>query len=126
MVPTSFGFLIAAVSFIAGRFYQALHHRPLRLWTLPLGVAFLTAALVKPAVLRPLNRLWTALGALLNRIVSPIVTGIVYLLVVTPMGLLIRWRGADLLKLNASPEAATYWIERDPPGPVPESMVNQY
>jgi predicted membrane metal-binding protein len=121
----SFGLLFAAVCVVAA-FWPAVHGKPLRLWTLPFGAAFLIVALVKPAWLAPLNRLWTALGALLNRVVSPIVTAIVYLLVVTPMAIVMRSRGTDLLRLKTDPEASTYWIYRDPPGPPAESMVNQY
>ena len=121
----SFGFLFATVCAVAA-VWPALHHRALRLWMLPFSAAFLIAALVKPALLRPLNRAWTALGVLLNRVVSPCVTAVVYLLVVTPMAICMRWRGADLLRLETHPDAPTYWLYRDPPGPPPESMVHQY
>jgi hypothetical protein len=46
--------------------------------------------------------------------------------VMLPIGLLLRWRGKDLLRLKLDPAAPSYWIEREPPGPPPDTMRNQY
>lgn len=92
------------------------------------GVAtvFLVAALALPDVLHPLNVMWMKLGRLLHRVVSPVVLGLLFLVAFVPMGLILRWTGRDLLRLRWDPAAASYWIERNPPGPPPETMKNQF
>jgi hypothetical protein len=97
-----------------------------RLWAVVLAVAFLIVALACPAVLAPLNRLWMAFGLLLHRIVSPIVLGIMFFGVITPMGLLMRALGKDPLRLRLDKAAGSYWIERTPPGPAPETFKDQF
>lgn len=94
-------------------------------WTVA-AAGMLAAALFFPMVLAPLNRVWTAFALLLYRVVSPITMGLVFFLVVTPIGLFMRARGKDLLRLKRDPAAASYWIVRDPPGPPPQTMRNQY
>jgi hypothetical protein len=83
-------------------------------------------ALLWPAVLAPLNRIWTRFGLLLHRIVSPVVLGVMFFGVVTPMGLVMRALGKDPLRLRFDPAARTYWIERRPPGPAPDTLNNQF
>lgn len=97
-----------------------------RVWAWGVALAFGLITVVRPTLLRPLNLAWAHLGALLNKIVSPLVLGGLFLLVVTPMGLYQRARGRDLLRLKRDPKVASYWIPRDPPGPAPESMRNQF
>ena len=89
------------------------------------GIFLLLAALV-PGVLAPANRLWTKFGLLLHHIVSPIALGILFFLVVTPTGLLMRLFGKDPLRLRFDPDADSYWIKRDPPGPAADSLKNQF
>jgi len=103
-----------------------LRGHPLRLWALPLSVIFLLAALIAPAVLAPLNRVWTALGALLHKITNPIILGVFFYLVFTPFGFVLRLFGKDFLRLTWVLDAESYWILRQPPGPPPESMSNQF
>ena len=80
-------------------------------WSLAVAALFLLASLVRPALLAPLNRLWTRFGALLHRIVSPIVLGIMFFGVITPMGLMRAcWQGSAAPALR--PQAASYWIDR--------------
>ncbi len=100
--------------------------RHYRLWALIAAGVFLVPALVFPKVLHPLNKLWMRFGALLQKIVSPIVLGALFFLTVTPMGLLMRLIGKDLLRLKKDPDASSYWIERTPPGPPPDTMRNQF
>jgi hypothetical protein len=63
---------------------------------------------------------------LLGRVVSPLITALLFFLVVTPIGLLFRLLKKDPLRLASSAEVSTYWIERQPPGPAPETMRNQF
>jgi len=90
------------------------------------GAAFLVVAWLRPAVLAPLNRAWTRFGLLLHRIVSPIVLGVMFFVVITPMGLVMRALGKDPLRLRYDREARTYWIDRRPPGPAPDTLNNQF
>ena len=93
-----------------------------------LGVAgiFLVVASLRPAILHPLNRVWTMLGLLLGRIVNPIVTAVLFFLVFTPAGLISRLLGKDPLRLKPARETASYWIIRHPPGPQSESMSKPF
>jgi hypothetical protein len=77
-------------------------------------------------VLAPANRIWTKLGLLLARIVNPIVMGLIFFVIFTPIAMLLRARGKDLLGLKFDRNASSYWISRDPPGPAPQSMKEQF
>jgi hypothetical protein len=89
------------------------------------SVGFGVATLIRPKMLRPLNLAWFKLGVLMGKIVSPIVLGIIFYLLITPVGLVGRLFGRDELKLKRGAEKS-YWIKRDPPGPSGESFKNQY
>jgi hypothetical protein len=95
-------------------------------WALMAAALFLTAALVLPSVLAPLNRLWLRLGLVLHKVVNPIMLGIMFFLVVTPIGLVMRALGKDPLRLRFEKSADSYWIPRTPPGPAPESLNDQF
>ena len=97
-----------------------------RWWALALALLLVVLALVRPASLAPLNRLWTRLGLVLYKVVNPLVLGLLFYGTVTPVGWLMRAMGKDPLRLKRDPAAASYWIRRDPPGPSPESMKNQF
>jgi len=123
----SFGFVMAAFFGLVALF--PLLHGPLssiRWWALAIAAAFLAFALLWPAALRPLNRAWLKLGLLLSKVVSPIVLMILFYTTVTPIGLLMRWAGKDPLRLRRDRAAASYWIPREPPGPSPDSMKQQF
>lgn len=95
---------------------------------LPLGFAlvFLAAALLAPRWLAPLNRLWMKFGDLLHRIASPLILGIMFFGVITPVGLLLRLAGKDLLRTKFDRDAGSYWIRREPAGPEASSMKRQF
>jgi hypothetical protein len=90
------------------------------------GVVLLLFGLAAPAVLAPLNRAWTRLGLLLFKVVNPIVLGLIFLVTIVPIGLILRVTGKDPLRLRFDPDAQSYWIPRDPPGPAPETMPQQF
>ena len=121
----SFGFVFAAV-FALIALWPLLHHGGLRLWALAVAAAFGAVAIVRPALLATPNRLWMKLGLLLGKIVAPIALGILFYVVLTPLGAVMRMAGKDPLRLKRDPAAATYWIPREPPGPPPGSMTNQF
>ncbi len=95
-------------------------------YTLTAAGVFALLAAVVPGILAPLNRIWLRFGLLLHKITSPLILGLLFFLVVTPTGLVMRLLGKDLLALKADREAPSYWIDRRPPGPAPESMPHQF
>jgi len=121
----SFG-IVFAVFFAIMALWPLLGEGAVRLWALLLAAAFLAVALVRPALLAPLNRLWTRFGLLLHKLVNPLVLGLMFLLAVTPVALVMRALGKDVLRRRFEPEAPSYWIEREEAGPAPETMRNQF
>lgn len=97
-----------------------------RWWASGVAAVFALVALVKPALLGGLNRLWIKLGILLGKVVSPVALGILFYGVLVPIGAVMRLTGKDPLRLKLDPSAASYWIPREPPGPPPDSMTNQF
>jgi hypothetical protein len=120
-----FGLVFAAVLGLIGGL-KLWSGKPRAGWWLVGGALFLILALLRPGALAPLNRVWLRLGLLLYKIVNPLVMGMLFYLCVTPTGLLMRLVGKDPLRLKYDPDAPTYWIERRPPGPAPDSMRNQF
>jgi hypothetical protein len=121
----AFGFVFAVVFGIVG-VWPLLSGGAPRLWALVTGLAFLAVAMVYPTLLGPLNRLWRLVGLALHHVVNPAIMGFIYFLAVVPIGLLLRARGKDLLRLRRDPTAQSYWIERTPPGPPSGSMSKQF
>lgn len=83
-------------------------------------------ALAAPTLLTPFNRWWMKLAEIMNRVVSPVVLGVMFFGLITPYGLVMRVFRADPLRRKAEPDATSYWIDRDPPGPAVGSMNNQF
>jgi hypothetical protein len=121
----SFGLVFTAFFALVG-VWPLVHRRPLRLWAFFVSAAFLLVALALPRVLHPLNLLWARFGRLLSKVTNPIITGLMFYVIFTPAGLLLRLFGKDLLRLKYDRSATSYWIRRDPAGLVPESMRNQF
>ena len=108
----SFG-LVFFVVFLIVALWPLKSGEDLRLWSLTLSIIFLILGVLNSKLLTPLNKLWFKFGILLGRIVSPIVMGIVFFLVVTPTGVFMRLLGKDLLKTNKTKSSSTYWRIRD-------------
>lgn len=121
----SFGLVFAGV-FTLLALYTGWHGGRASPWLIGIAALFLAVALIRASLLRPLNTLWMKLGLLLGAIVNPIVLGLLFFLVFTPIGALARLLGKDFIGLKRKPEAETYWISRDPPGPEPASMKDQF
>jgi Saxitoxin biosynthesis operon protein SxtJ len=120
----SFG-LVFAVFFAVIASLPLLHGGSVRIWAVVAAALFLTAAFVAPRLLAPLNLVWFYFGKLLHHITSPILLGLVFYLSVTPIGLLLRVFGKDVLALKKRPDLPSYWIEREP-GPPPDTLRNQF
>ena len=106
----SFGILFFVVFFLYG-IWPILSSNEIRIWSLSMGIIFLILGLLNSKLLTPFHNLWLKLGTLLGRIVSPIIMFLVYFVFITPLAVIIRLFGKDLLrtKFNKSP---SYWIKR--------------
>lgn len=118
--------MVFAVVFALFGLWPLVADEAVRWWALGLSAAFLGLALARPAVLQPLNRLWTKFGLLLHRLTNPVIMAVLFFLTIVPLGLIMRVLGKDSLFLIPDPQAKSYWIEREPPGPDPETMPNQF
>jgi len=107
----SFGVIFFVVFLIFGT-WPLIYDENIRVWSLIISFIFLLTAITKPEILRPLNYLWIKFGDLLGIIISPIVMGVIFFFVVTPIGLLMKLLGKDLLNIKLS-KKNSYWIKRN-------------
>ena len=107
----SFGIVFFVVFLLIG-LYPLLKNNDIRIWSLIISSAFLLLGLKNSKILTPLNILWFKFGMLLGKYVSPIVMGLVFFLVVTPTGIIMRILNKDLLQLKKK-NINSYWIKRD-------------
>lgn len=121
----SFGWLFTTVFALLGA-YSAWHGGWLYPWAFTLAATTAAVTLARPEWLAPLNRAWMRLGELLHRVVSPLVLGVIFYGVFTPVGFVMRLAGRDIMRRRFEPETATYWLERTPPGPAPDSFTDQF
>jgi Saxitoxin biosynthesis operon protein SxtJ len=91
-----------------------------------IGVALILLGLAAPKSLSGLHHAWVKLGLIMFRVVNPIVLALIYVVVIVPVGVLMRLTGRDPLHLRFDAKADSYWVVRDPPGPAPDSMTNQF
>lgn len=93
---------------------------------LVVGLGLVVAAVIRPGALAPLNRLWTRLGLVLFHVVNPLVMLLLFSVAIVPAGLVMRLAGHDPMRRRFDPDAATYWITREPPGPPADSLRHQF
>ena len=117
----SFG-IVFFIVFLLIAIYPLINSGELRFWSLILSVFFLVLGLINSKILNPLNKLWFKFGIFLGKIISPLVMGIIFFLVVTPIGLLMRLLNKDLLNLKFN-NNSSYWIEKTEPK---SKMKNQF
>jgi hypothetical protein len=120
-----FGLVFAGFFLLVG-LWPLLQGRGVRPWALGIATIFGVLALTRPATLAPLNRWWQRFGLLVHALVSPVVLGLLFYFTITPIGLLLRLFGKDVVRLRFEPDATSYWIQRRPPGPAPRTMINQF
>ena len=106
----SFG-IVFCIFFLIVSLYPLINDQGIRIWSLILSSIFFILGIQNSRILTPLNILWFKFGMLLGRFVSPIVMGLVFFLVVTPTGIIMRLFKKDLLKLKKN-NSNTYWINR--------------
>ena len=117
----SFGVVFFIVFLLIG-LYPLLKGNDLRIWSLVISFIFLALGLVNSKILTPLNRLWFKFGLLLGKFISPLIMGIIFFLVVTPIGIIMRLLKKDLLNLKYN-KKHTYWIDKSGPK---SKMKNQF
>ena len=117
----SFG-IVFFIVFLIIALYPLINGQDLRLWSLVVSLIFLVLGLLDSKVLAPLNKLWFKFGILLGKIISPIIMGIIFFFVVTPIALLMRLIGKDVLNLKYN-KNKSYWIEKNGPK---SKMKNQF
>ena len=122
-LPTNRNFgLVFFVVFLIISLWPLLSHNEIRQSSLILSVIFLILGLFNSRILLPLNKLWMKFGLFLGSIVSPIIMGVIFFGVVTPIGLVMKLLKKDLLHLKMNNEKS-YWIEKDK---IISSMKDQF
>ena len=121
----NFGLVVGGILAAIG-IYQLVIGSSSYTWFLVPGGILFVLGVIAPRLLHPLNVGWTKLGLLLGRIITPIVMLLVYAISVVPTGLILRLSGKDLLSLKRKPDATSYWVKREPPGPSPDSLKDQF
>jgi hypothetical protein len=117
----SFG-IVFFIVFLIISLYPLLNSEPIKIWFLIIALIFLVLGLINSKILTPLNKLWFKFGIILGKIVSPFVMGVIFFFVVTPIGLIMRLLGKDLLNLKYNGNKS-YWIEKSGPK---SKMKNQF
>ena len=117
----SFGIVFFFI-FLLISIYPLINNESLRVWSIVLSLFFLFFGLLNSAILTPLNKTWFKFGNLLGKIITPLIMGIIFFLVVTPIGLLMRIVKKDLLNLRFN-NNKSYWIEKKEPK---SKMKNQF
>jgi hypothetical protein len=120
-----FGLVFAAVFAIIAA-WPLVHAQAPRWWAFGLALTLALIAAARPTVLARANRLWTRFGLFLGNVVGPLAVGVLFYAIVTPLGFVMRLTGKDPLRLRLDAAADSYWIARQPPGPPPDSLTNQF
>ena len=114
--------IVFFVVFLLIALYPLTYGGEIRIWSLIISIIFLILGLLNSKILAPLNKIWFKFGILLGKIVSPLIMGIIFFLVVTPIGLIMRLLGKDILNLKYN-KNKSYWIEKNGPK---SKMRNQF
>ena len=117
----SFG-IVFFIVFLLISIYPLINNESIRIWSLIASLIFLFLGIINSNILSPLNKLWFKFGIFLGKIISPIIMGIIFFLVVTPIGLIMRLIGKDVLNLKNN-SYKSYWIEKTGPK---SKMKNQF
>ena len=107
----SFGLLFFVVFLILG-LWPLKNGESLNFYFITASVIFLILGLLNSKLLSPLNKSWIKLGEILGIIIAPIVMALVFFVILTPVSIIVRLFGKDLLGLKFLKERDTYWIKR--------------
>ena len=114
--------IVFSIFFMIVALWPLLNQDELRMWSLLISIGFLFLGLINSIILSPLNKVWFKFGLILGIFIAPIVMGIIFFLVVTPTGMIMKALGKDLLKLKKN-KNNTYWLDKDNSN---NSMKNQF
>ena len=114
--------IVFFIVFLLISVYPLINNDSIRIWSLVVSLIFLVLSIINSNLLLPLNKLWFKFGIFLGKIISPIIMGIIFFLVVTPIGLIMRLIGKDVLNLKYN-DYRSYWIEKTGPK---SKMKNQF
>tara|TARA_Y100001935_G_C17250900_1_gene480920 strand:+ start:391 stop:780 length:390 start_codon:yes stop_codon:yes gene_type:complete len=122
-IPSNKNFgLVFFIFFLIISFYPLLNNENLRLWSLVISLIFLILGLLNSKILTPFNKLWMNFGLLLGKFISPVIMSIIFFLVVTPIGVIMKFLKKDLLNLKFNSDKS-YWIKKEDPK---SKMKNQF
>ena len=122
-LPTNKNFgIVFSIVFLIIALFPLINDGNLRIWSLIVSTIFLFLGLINSKILTPLNKIWFKFGLILGKIVSPVIMGVIFFLVVTPTALIMRLVGKDLLNLKFN-KHKSYWIEKTGPK---SNMKNQF
>ncbi len=110
------------IVFIIITLWPLIHDEQIRVWSLVIAFIFLILGMLNSKILTPLNTVWFKFGLFLGKIVSPIVMGIIFFLIVTPISIVMKIFGKDLLNLKYNNQKS-YWVEKNDPK---SKMKNQF
>ena len=122
-LPTNKNFgIVFFLVFLLISIYPLIKSDPIRIWSLLISLIFLILGLINSKLLLPLNKIWYKFGLFLGMIISPLIMAIIFFLVVTPIGIIMRLLKKDLLNLKFN-KHKSYWIDKNDP---PSKMKNQF
>ena len=107
----SFG-IVFFIFFLIIALWPLMNDGEIRIWSIILALLFLILGLINSKILTPLYRLWIKLGYFLGYFVSPIIMGMIFFLIISPVGIIMRLFGKDTLMKKYS-KKSTYWIQRE-------------
>ena len=117
----NFGVVFFVVFLLIG-LWPILKGNEIRIWSIVISLIFLILGILNSKILTPFNKAWFRFGIFLGNFISPIIMGIVFFLVVTPTGLIMKLFRKDLINLRKN-NSSTYWIEKKD---IKSSMKNQF
>ena len=117
----SFG-IVFFIVFLLIAFYPLISQGEIRIWSVLISLFFLILGIINSKILTPLKKVWFKFGIYLGKLISPVVMGIIFFLVVTPIAFLMRMLKKDLLNLKFN-KNSSYWIEKTDPK---STMKNQF
>ena len=114
--------IVFFIVFLLIAFYPLINQGDIRIWSVLISLLFLILGIINSKILTPLNKVWFKFGIFLGKIISPIVMGLIFFLVVTPIAFLMRMLKKDLLNLKFN-KNNSYWIKKTDPK---STMKNQF
>ena len=114
--------IVFFIVFLLISLYPIINNEDIRIWSIIIALIFFILGIINSNLLSPLNKIWFKFGLKLGKIISPLIMGLIFFLVVTPIGLIMRLLGKDLLNLKLN-KNKTYWVEKSGPK---SKMKNQF